>query len=532
MIFSIGVFTFVLIIIAIGLIVSRRVTNVADYYVSGRNASTILVSGSLIASFFSTVAFMGEAGDAYLGYPIIMLTLSGIDVSGYVLGAIFFGRYIRRSRSLTLPQYFGDRFSSTRIRRLAAITTIFGMGAYLVSVTQGISLLISHLLEIDFIYALLIVWTTYTVLTFVSGAKGVLLTDTIMYFVFTAATFVSIPFILNKVGGWPDAISKTAHDILDKPNILSWHGITGEGAFHGLPHEALLWAIILGLSWTCVLAISPWQTSRYLMAKNEHVILRTAVVATISVISIYSILFITMATVNLVNPNIDPAEMAFIWSAQNLVPTGIGVIVISGIMAAGLSSASTFLQLIGNSLANDLFNLDKKKSKPTTLRMSKILMLLSGIAVLIITIFPPPAVLWIGFFAATIFAASWAIVGFTSIHSKKVNEKAAFWSMLLGLVGLVGGELFRNFIYELPIYLEPVLIGFVFAAIGLFYGIKTSEVSPQEKAFLQKLLTAPSELYDKKEIKVTNRFANALIIFGFIIIAFTFFYYYLPVNIL
>src|SRR5690625_441518 len=534
MIFTVGVFTFLILTIVIGIIVSRRVTDVEDYYVSGRNASTILIAGSLIASFFSTVAFMGEAGDAYLGYPMIMLTLISIDVSGYIIGAIFFGRYIRRSRALTLPQYFGDRFNSNRVRRLAAITTIIGMGAYLVSVTQGISLLISNLLDIDFIYALLIVWTTYTLLTFLSGAKGVLLTDTIMYFVFTLATFLSIPYILKKVGGWPDAISKTAHDLVGQPNILSWHGITGEGAFHGLPYEALLWAIIFGLAWTCVLAISPWQTSRYLMAKNEHVILRSAVVATISVISIYVLLFITMATVNLVNPNIEPAEMVFIWSAQNLVPTVIGVIVISGIMAAGLSSASTFLQLIGNSLANDLFNLDKQKEtgKPTTtLGMSKFLMLLSGVVVLIITIFPPPAVLWIGFFAATIFAASWAVVGFSSIHSKKVNEKAAFWGMLLGLAGIVGGQLFNFLVYELPIYLEPVLIGFALSAVGVIYGVKTSDITSEEKAYLDKLHMKTENLYNKKDIKITNRFANAMIIFGFIIIGFMFLYYYYPVNI-
>src|SRR5699024_8771411 len=209
--------------------------------------------------------------------PIILLMTSGLNVAGYVIGAILFSRYIRRSEALTLPQYFGERFNSTRIRRIAAITTLLGIGAYLVSVTQGLSLLISNLLEIDFIYALLLVWGTYTSLTFLSGAKGVLLTDTIMYFVFTLATVISIPFILNKVGGWPDAIAKTAHDITGKPNILSWHGITGEGAFHGLPHEAVIWALILGVSWTCVVAISPWQSSRYLMAKTEHVVLRTSV---------------------------------------------------------------------------------------------------------------------------------------------------------------------------------------------------------------------------------------------------------------
>lgn len=535
--FLTSVLLFVIIIIATGIIVSRRVKNVEDYYVSGRNASTFLVSGSLIASFYSTVAFMGEVGDAYLGYPIIMLTLSGLSTTGYLLGTIFFGRYIRRSEALTIPQYFGERFHSLRVRRMAAITTIIGMGAYLVSVTQGISILFTNLFDMPFALALLIVWATYTLLTFFSGAKGVLITDTMMYIIFASATFISFPFILNKAGGWPDAIAKTAHELTDKPNILSWHGITGENAFHGLPYEAFLWAIILGLAWTSVKAISPWQTSRYLMAKNEHVVLRTAAFASIALLSIYIVLHITMATVNLVNPNIEPAEMVFIWSAKNLVPHGIGILIVSGIIAAGLSSASTFLQLIGNSFANDLFHLrldDKNqdgRSSKTSLKTSRIYMLLSGIVVFFITLFPPPAVLWIGFFAATIFAASWAVVGFTSIHSKKVNEKAAFWGMLLGLVGILGAELFNTFIFELPAYLEPVIIGGLFSVIGLIYGMKTGQVTAEEKAYLQKLLVAPKNLYDQREIKITNRYANALIISGIIIILFTFIYYYYPVNI-
>lgn len=145
--------------------------------------------------------------------------------------------------------------------------------------------------------------------------------------------------------------------------------------------------------------------------------------------------------------------------------------------------------------------------------------------------FLPPAVLWIGFFAATVFSASWAVVGFSSIHSKKVNEKSAFWGMLLGLVGIVGGELFSFLVYELPVYLEPVLIGAVLSAVRVIYGVKTSRITSEEQAYLDKLHTPPENLYNKKDIKITNRFANALIVFGFIIIGVMFFYYYYPVNI-
>ncbi|MHA6261458.1 sodium:solute symporter family protein [Sporosarcina sp. CAU 1771] len=420
-------------------------------------------------------------------------------------------------------------FNSIRVRRLSGVTTVLGMAAYLIAVTQGISLLLSHLLEINYIVALLIVWFTYTSFTFLSGAKGVLLTDTIMYFIFSIATFLAVPFIMKKAGGWPDAIYKTAHELTDKPGILSWHGITGENAFLGLPHEAFIWAVILGVAWTCVVAIGPWQSSRYLMAKNEHVIMRTAAVATISILSIYILLHITMATVNLINPSINPSEMVFIWAAENVLPNWIGVMVISGIMAAGLSSASTFLQLIGNSLANDL----KIGNKNTTssLKTSRIAMLIASVVILIVTIYPPPAVMWIGFFAATVFAASWGIVAFASIHSKKITEKAAFMGMLFGLIGIVVGQLINTFLYSLPVYLEPVLIGVVLSALGVYLGSKNSKVTEIEKEYLKKILIAPANLYSMVEIKRTKKFAMAMIVGGFLVVTFTFVFYYYPVNI-
>ncbi len=45
---------------------------------------------------------------------------------------------------------------------------------------------------------------------------------------------------------------------------------------------------------------------------------------------------------NVVNPNITPSESVMIYLSMNLVPTIIGVVMLVGVAAAGLSSASTF----------------------------------------------------------------------------------------------------------------------------------------------------------------------------------------------
>src|SRR5699024_2789215 len=112
MIFIIGIVVSFLIYIFIGLVLSRTIKDSDDYYISGRQGSTVMVTGTLVASFLSTVSFMGEVGFSYEGYVIPLLTLVIFNTSGYIFGVFLFGRYIRRSRSLTVPEYFGNRFQS------------------------------------------------------------------------------------------------------------------------------------------------------------------------------------------------------------------------------------------------------------------------------------------------------------------------------------------------------------------------------------------------------------------------------------
>src|SRR5690606_35519605 len=110
--YLIGILVGFAIFILIGIVLSKKIANVEDYYVSGRNATTVLISGSLVASFLSSVTFMGEAGFSYAGYPIIQLVLVIFNASGYVFGVFLFGRYLRRSNAITVPEYFGKRFNS------------------------------------------------------------------------------------------------------------------------------------------------------------------------------------------------------------------------------------------------------------------------------------------------------------------------------------------------------------------------------------------------------------------------------------
>ncbi len=72
----------------IGHLAGRRVKHLDDYLVAGRNAPTFLILGTLVASYLSTSAFLGETGFAYQGYPFVMLIFAAVSTSGCLLGAL------------------------------------------------------------------------------------------------------------------------------------------------------------------------------------------------------------------------------------------------------------------------------------------------------------------------------------------------------------------------------------------------------------------------------------------------------------
>ena len=68
-IYTVTIFISILVYVAVGNYAGRRVKNLEDYFVVGRQAPTLLIVGTLVASFLSTNTFLGDAG-----FPILEQT--------------------------------------------------------------------------------------------------------------------------------------------------------------------------------------------------------------------------------------------------------------------------------------------------------------------------------------------------------------------------------------------------------------------------------------------------------------------------
>lgn len=529
--FQLGIVASLACYLAIGWYAGRRVKHLEDFFVAGRNAPTVLILGTLVASFMSTNAFIGEAGMSYQGHAPLVLIMTCFNCLGYIIGAVFFGRYLRRSKALTVPAFFRARFASRRIQMFAGISIVAGLSAYLLAVTWGMALIITEVTVFSEVAAILMVWASYTLFTLYSGSRGVILTDTVMFLLFSGIIVVTCFFIVDAAGGWFAAIESLA-TYQEKPGIIAWHGRIGPDVYWQTQWEALIWASILGVAWGIVVAVSPWQTSRYLMARSEHVVIRSACGALIAMLLLYLVTNFAAATVNLINPNITPADSTMIWVATNVLPTALGAILICGVLAAGLSSASTFLSLVGFSVSHDILG-DGTDEGATAigenrpqLRAARIAMLAVGFSVIGLALTLPRNIYWLTHFAGPLFASSWGVVAFMSIWSKRITESGAFWGMVTGFGVNVGmNALSVTDLVEWPVVADPILVGVVSSYVAVRIASKRGGHSIAASAYRDALHHMPAQERDPLVIRQTLVWPKVMVAMGVLIaVAMTLFY--------
>ena len=526
--FSLTMVLSVMVYLGTGWYAGRKVRHLDDYFVAGRNAPTLLILGTLIASFMSTNGFIGEAGMSYQGHGPLIIIMTAVNCMGYVLGALFFGRYLRRSQSLTVPAFFGARFQSQRIQSLAGLSIVVGLSGYLLAVTWGVALVVMQMTELSEPIAIILVWSSYTLFTLYSGSKGVILTDTLMFILFTSVAVVALAFMVSANGGWFASIEALA--VFEaKPDIIAWHGVVGPETSWETPGQALLWALILGVAWGVVVAVSPWQSSRYLMARNEHVVIRSACGAAITMLLLYLVTTFCAAIVNLSNPDIDPAESVIIWAAMNQIPTMVGALLVCGILAAGLSSASTFLSLVGFSVSNDILKLPKNDK--IQLRVTRLTMLAIGLIVITLALALPSNIFWITYFAGPLFASSWGAVAFMSIWSSKITEAGAFWGMATGfIVNVVMNLLSLNDLVDWPVIFDPILVGACASFLAVVTVSRFGQVTAKEANYRKALHEVPNDEYDAGKVRQTLVWPAIMTLVGVATMGMLYFFYAKPYS--
>lgn len=453
---SIG-FILMYLVVAIYVSLNHRTTD--DFYVMGRSASPMLITGTLIATAYSSVTLIGYTGLAYSVGPLPYVSLfGGAMIFGLFVG-LHFGRRLWRLRLYTLPDFFSSRYpDSPAIRSLATAIVLISMVLYLITIMIGTSIAMEQLLGWSTTTATIVVLAVAASFTFVGGMRGVVITDTIMFVVFFLASLALAPFIIAKAGGWPTVFERASAEI---PQFDVWKGTMSTLDGGSFLLETFILALVLWVA-------SPQLISRAYIARDEKSLARAGVYLSLLLpLFVFGVVMVFGALPLIAPGDLEPAN-AFPWVTKNLVPPVLGAFALAGIVASSISTASSLLQQGSAALSRDIYQRFLKPgiSDAQLLTASRISVLIVAAVVFAgasISGISARAVVY-GFLLASAAWAAWAPALVAGVMWKRATNAGAVWSMSIGLVVAMAVGFGREAGIT-PQWLAPNTVGLVVAGI-------------------------------------------------------------------
>ncbi|EAK5561012.1 sodium/proline symporter PutP [Campylobacter upsaliensis] len=463
----------------IGFYFYRKNKSTEDYFLGGRSLGPVVSALSAGASDMSGWLLMGLPGALYVSGLVESYIAIGLSIGAF-LNWVFVAKRLRIytsviANSITIPDYFETRFDDDKhiLRIVCAIVILVFFTFYVSSGLVGGAKLFESTFGIDYTHAL----TTGTIIivlyTFLGGYKAVCWTDMIQGLLMMSALIIVPLVMLSNLGGYEAAIS-IVQEI--KPQNLSM----GEGVS--------LLTIISALAWGLGYFGQPHILVRFMSIRSTKEI-PTATIVGISwmVISLIGACFIGIlgiAYVHKFNLTLQDPEKIFIVMSQLLFNPWIAGILLSAILAAIMSTASSQLLVSSSTLAEDFYRRIFKQdaSSQMVMRLGRIGVLLVALIAFLISTDKNSSVLSIVAYAWAGFGASFGSVMLFSLFWSKMTRMGAIAGMVTGAVVVVAWKNYLAGALNFPIY--EIVPGFVCASLVIIIVSLMTKVRPgTQKAY-------------------------------------------------
>ena len=427
-----------LIFVILGIYHSKKYQGLNNYLIANRNVGLFSLTMSLTASALGAWILFGPASAS---------TWGGVGaIIGYSLGTafpmfflIFLGKKIRKEfpKGSTLVEFLRKKFGQS-LFKLILLMMIFYMFIFLCAEVTAISVLINYISGTPLWLTAFIVLLATLTYTLYGGLRASLFTDNIQMILVIALLIISF-FIIKNLN-----LDQFSFKFIGEknPHLISASYIPGYTA--GL-------TFFIAVAATNLFHQGNWQ--RVYAAKN-FVTLKKSLI--FSFFIIIPIVFYT-GFVGMVAFSIDPVnrpDLGFFSLLLKNNSTMLSLIVIILGLALTISTVDTLVNAISSLIVVDGKAVIefKKRKKINYLKFSKyVILLLSLISFFIAS--KGFDILYL-FLLADLFCCAFVFTIFYSFFDKRINEKTAYFSIIIGLIG--GLLLFPS-----PDFSKSLLVGFL-----------------------------------------------------------------------
>ncbi|MFN0009790.1 MAG: sodium:solute symporter [Planctomycetota bacterium] len=429
--------------IVAGLAVRRYVRRVDDFLVAGREVDIHLGIASLAATEFGivTCVYTAQAGYRY-GFagatPGILqaLAMLAIGLTGFCISPL------RAAGVTTIPELLEKRFGR-RVRSAAGLVIVLGgllnMGLFLriggefLVVVTGLD---PGLLEIT-MTALLLVVLAYTIL---GGMLSVLVTDWLQFIVMSAGIVAVTVLVFSRIG-WSALVGA----------VETHHGA---GGFDPSANPELGWSYLLFQGCLQVAATLTWQPviARLLAARDvatgRAIYVRTSFFFACRFVlpglwGIAALATLAPEAFHSLSPDLaaDPSKVAMPVFLSGFLPIGMMGLLVAAMLAADMSTDSSYMLTWGSVIYNDLLAPFRKGawSERRGLLWNRAIVAAIGVFLLLFGLwYPLRGDLWTYFgVTGTIYLSSMSVLLVACCYWKRASATGAFAAIACGALPAV-----------------------------------------------------------------------------------------------
>jgi SSS family solute:Na+ symporter len=421
---------YLLITMVVGIAIRRYVGKVEDFLVARRQMDVYLGIASLAATEFGIVTCMYAAQNGYdkgfAGAIPGILTFVAMFLVGYTGFCI---KPLRDSGVMTIPELFQKKYGS-RVRWAAGVVIVLGgllnMGVFLR--TGGDFLVTVAGLNPQYLKIMMTVLLVgVAVYTILGGMLSVLVTDFLQFIVMSAGLIVVTFLILGQVG-WSTLV-----------NTVQTHH--GAGGFNPFLNATMGWSYVVFNALLNTAAVLTWQTqiARVLAAKDSQTGQRVYTgtsfffVARFLIPGIWGIAALALLTPEEVGAS---TLLAMPKMLGKLVPPGLMGLLIAAMLAADMSTDSSYMLTWGSVIYNDIMAPFRKTkwSEKKGLFWNRTIIAIIGVFLLIYGLwYELKGDLWtyLGI-TGTIYLSSMSVLLIACCYWKRANNWGAIAAIVFG----------------------------------------------------------------------------------------------------
>ncbi len=438
------------VVLVIGLLTYRLMRAPGDFFLGGGRLGAWVIAVSERASGESAWFLLGLPGLAYASglqaFWAVVGCAAGIFLS-WTFIAPRLRTYTGRAGVLTIPAFFEERFSdrSGALRVLALLIIVFFYTFYVAAQFVGAGKVLNAAFGVPHFWGMVIGGVVIVLYTLMGGFLAVAITDFLQGSLMVLASVV-LPLVgLASLGGWRALLGKVT--AIDPLRLLAVGGATGREAWLGIAVGGLA----IGLGYLG----QPHLLVRYMALKRPSDVRQARAVAMGWVLLAYwGAAFIGLVGLGVLGSGLEDSEQVMPLLARNLLPAWLAGVIISGAIAAMMSTADSQLLVATSAVAEDLYHraIGREASPATIVRLSRVATVGIGGVAFLLAWRTEQIIYWFVLYAWAGLGASFGPPLLLSLWWKRTTKAGVMAGMIAGTAMVVlwyNIPALKGLIYEL-----------------------------------------------------------------------------------